>query len=166
MKLSRRDLLESYIDFIFLKNIDTESKEKEMHPDWQRICNDFLQATSYSIEGWEQHWEGRNYDPNNRPETYLTYPNAKEIIPLGKPVFPQHTNLWATFQNRRSKRNFIDVPMTLNELNILLWCSQGITADMGNYQLRTAPSSGAGGAATVPRGSQHSQSNIVTGNTL
>jgi SagB-type dehydrogenase family enzyme len=102
-----------------------------------------MQATSYSPKGWEEHWEGRVYDRENRPETYLEYPDALFRIELGEPSFPKHTDLWSTFRARRSKRNFIEEPMTLNELNILLWSSQGITADMGDYQLRTAPSSGA-----------------------
>ena len=115
-----------------------------MHPEWKRICKEYLQATSYTPNGWEEHWNGRNYDPQNRPETYLTYPDAEVVLPLGEPKFPKkNTNIWDVFKSRRSKRNFTDTPMTLDELTILLWSSMGITADLGNYQLRTAPSSGA-----------------------
>ena len=115
-----------------------------MHKDWKRICKDYLVATSYTPNGWEEHWEDRSYDPNTRPETYLTYPDAEVVVPLGEPDFPTDTpSFWEILRTRRSKRNFTETPMTLNELNLVLWSSMGVTADLGNYQLRTAPSSGA-----------------------
>ncbi len=114
-----------------------------MHPDWRRICDAFMQATSYTPKGWEAWWKGREYDRDNRPETYLSYPDAACHVDLGEPQFPQGVDLWDTFRQRRSKRNFLPEPLGLNELNVLLWSAQGITADMGEYQLRTAPSSGA-----------------------
>ncbi len=114
-----------------------------MHPDWRRICDEFLIATSYSPEEMETGWEGRAYDRENRPQTYLTYPDALARVELGEPVFPTPTPLWDALAQRRSKRNFLDENLSLNELNILLWATQGVTADMGDYQLRTAPSAGA-----------------------
>jgi SagB-type dehydrogenase family enzyme len=114
-----------------------------VHPDWQRICDEFMVATSYEEEGFDAMWEGRSYDPADRPETYLSHPDALARIPLGEPDFPPAPDLWQTLATRRSKRNFLDRALTLNELNVLLWSTHGITADMGAYQLRTAPSSGA-----------------------
>lgn len=113
-----------------------------MHQEWQRICNEFIQATSYAAGDLEKGWAAK-YDFAKRPPTYLRYEQAVVRIPLGKPQFPASPNLWELMQNRRSRRNFLDVPMTLNELNILLWGTQGITADMGDYQLRTTSSAGA-----------------------
>jgi SagB-type dehydrogenase family enzyme len=117
--------------------------EATMHKDWRRICNEFMQATSYTPEGWDEWWADRDYSNTERPETYLTYPNAACHVPLGEPERPSGVDLWQVFEQRRSKRNFLPQAMSLNELNLLLWSSQGITADMGQYQLRTAPSSGA-----------------------
>ncbi len=113
-----------------------------MHPEWQRICNDFIQATSYAIGDLEKGWASR-YDFSKRPPTYLRYEEATVRIPLGKPKFPTSPDVWELLGNRRSKRNFTEVPLTLNELNLLLWGTQGITADMGDYQIRTTPSAGA-----------------------
>jgi len=112
-------------------------------PDWKRICSDFIRATSYAPEEMDKGWEGRSYDRENRPETYLTYPDALCRVELGTPEFPESCDLFAALRERRSKRNFLPQPLTLNELNLLLWGAQGITADMGEYQLRTAPSAGA-----------------------
>lgn len=116
-----------------------------MHSDWEKICNDYLQATSYSPEEMQEQeiWKERKYDVKNRPATYLTYPNAKIHIQLEKPEFPVSENIWNVLSNRRSKRNFVSTPLSLNELNLLLWGTQGITADVGEYQLRTTPSAGA-----------------------
>jgi SagB-type dehydrogenase family enzyme len=114
-----------------------------MHPDWRRIGEEFMQATSYTPEGWDAWWADRHYDRDNRPPTYLSYPNAACHVRLEEPQPPPGVDLWQTFQQRRSKRNFLPESLQLNELNLLLWSCQGITADMGDYQLRTAPSSGA-----------------------
>ncbi|OHB71937.1 MAG: dehydrogenase [Planctomycetes bacterium RBG_16_43_13] len=114
-----------------------------MHPNWRKICDEYIKATSYDPAEMEEGWKGRKYDNKNRPPTYLTYPDAKVRIPLGEPQFTPSTDLWKLLRNRRSKRNFLPIPLTFNELNILLWGMQGITADMGDYQLRTTPSSGA-----------------------
>ena len=114
-----------------------------MNRDWRRICDEYMQATSYEEEGFEEWWDDRDYDPQNRPETWLQHPDAPVRLPLGEPRFPPAPDLWQTLRTRRSKRNFLPESLTLNELNVLLWSTQGITADMGDYQLRTAPSSGA-----------------------
>ncbi len=114
-----------------------------MHPDWRRICGEYLEATAYSPEEMEEGWADRHYDRSNRPETYLTYPNALARVELGKPQFPETGPLWQVLAERRSKRNFLSEPMHLNTLNVLLWSTQGVTADMGDYQLRTVPSAGA-----------------------
>ena len=116
---------------------------ESVHPDWQRICDEFMVATSYTETGFEAWWRDRSYDPETRPETYLTYPDAAVRLPLGEPTRPTVPDFWEILQGRRSRRNFTPDALTLNELNLLLWASQGVTADMGGYQLRTAPSSGA-----------------------
>ncbi|MGD7652892.1 MAG: SagB/ThcOx family dehydrogenase [Verrucomicrobiales bacterium] len=115
-----------------------------MNENWRQICDDYVKVTSYDRATLDAVWEGRSYDAKNRPETYLTYPDALRRIPLGEPEFPEDTaSLWKVFAERRSKRNFLPEALTLNELNVLLWSTQGITADMNGYKLRTSPSSGA-----------------------
>ncbi|MFS0558926.1 SagB/ThcOx family dehydrogenase [Brevibacillus sp. 179-C9.3 HS] len=113
-----------------------------MHPEWQRIANEFIEATSYRVGELEKGWASR-YDFSKRPATYLRYEEVFARIELGKPQFPPSVDLWEVLINRRSKRNFLKQPLTLNELNLLLWGTQGITDDMGDYQLRTTPSAGA-----------------------
>ncbi|WP_342440164.1 SagB/ThcOx family dehydrogenase [Paenibacillus sp. FSL L8-0436] len=113
-----------------------------MHPEWKTICNDFIQATSYAVGDLEKGWAAE-YDFSKAPPTYLRYEEAIVHIPLGNPDFPEAPALWELLNNRRTKRNFTNVPLSLNELNLLLWGTQGITANMDGYQLRTTPSAGA-----------------------
>ena len=105
-----------------------------MHPDWRRICDEYMQATSYSPEEFETFWNNRDYDPKNRPETYLTYPDAVVRVPLGEPQLPDGPDFWSVLRERRSKRNFLPESITLSELNALLWGCQGITAGTNRVQ--------------------------------
>lgn len=46
-------------------------------------------------------------------------------------------------QERRSHRRYTDTPLSMDDLAVLLWASQGISARSGNFFFRTAPSAGA-----------------------
>lgn len=120
-------------------------EEKDVNPkDWRKICKDFHRVTSYDMETLATISEGRSYDNANRPESYLSYPDAVVRIPLGEPQPPPDSpDLWSVLRQRRSKRDFLNEPLDLAELNLLLWATQGITGDRGDYQLRTSPSAGA-----------------------
>lgn len=52
-------------------------------------------------------------------------------------------NLGEILQSRRSCRRFAEKPLSLQDLAILLWASQGISGKAGSYFFRTAPSAGA-----------------------
>jgi len=43
---------------------------------------------------------------------------------------------------RRSKRDFSDAPMTMDQLQKILWLSQGVTAELGRAKLRAVASAG------------------------
>ena len=53
------------------------------------------------------------------------------------------TSLHETLQYRRSHRRFSDTPLSMENLAMLLWASQGISGKAGNFFFRTAPSAGA-----------------------
>lgn len=114
-----------------------------MSEEWREICERFQRETSYDPATLEERWQGRTYDPAKRPDSYLQYPEAALHLPLGEPRFPQSPDLWTTIRTRRSLRNFTDQAISLEQLNLLLWGTQGITAEMGGYQLRAVPSAGA-----------------------
>lgn len=82
-------------------------------------------------------------DWSRKPETFKTYRDCAVTIPLPAPPMPGQKALWQVLQERRSVRDFSDHPLTLAELSQLLWATQGVSASMGGYLLRTAPSAGA-----------------------
>lgn len=73
---------------------------------------------------------------------YKTYPKAPRVV-LPRRWDGEESNFWRLLQRRRSHRNFSPEPMGLTELSLLLWAAQGITAQVGDYYFRTAPSAGA-----------------------
>lgn len=86
----------------------------------------------------------RRYATDKYPGAYKTHPGAAKRVRLAKADwsgFP--APLGKVLAERRSKRNFLPDPLSLDELSFLLWASQGITARMEGYELRAAPSAGA-----------------------
>ncbi len=74
--------------------------------------------------------------------TYKKFPEAKSIsLPRTWPKTGDP--IWELLQRRRSKREFSERKITLTELASLLWATQGITAQAGNFFFRTTPSAGA-----------------------
>ncbi len=66
--------------------------------------------------------------------------NESEIIRLPEPKYDSKTSIEKALLERRSVRDYKDVPLTLAEVGQLLWAAQGITDRRG---FRTAPSAGA-----------------------
>ena len=60
----------------------------------------------------------------------------------------KHNDLFTCFDNRRSRRNYKDTPVTLEELSFLLWATQGVQRVIpaykktGHITLRPVPSAG------------------------
>lgn len=101
-----------------------------MKSNWREICDDFIIATSYETsQECIDADANRTYDYSQH-NPYLSFPDAKVRIPLGKPDFPEVSGLWDVISSRRSKRKYIDKPLTLNELNILLWSTFGESAEV------------------------------------
>ena len=77
-----------------------------------------------------------------RTERWKTYPEA-EVVELPRAWPQQGADLLSLLQQRRSQRSFVAESISLEELALLLWASQGITGQAGSYLFRTAPSAGA-----------------------
>ena len=72
---------------------------------------------------------------------FKEYPSAtKHPLP---PLRLPRADLFETLLRRRSRRAYRREALSLEELNLLLFASQGVTARAGRYLLRTAPSAGA-----------------------
>lgn len=76
--------------------------------------------------------------PTTRPEETAL---RQEIISLPPPMLKGALSLEEATKSRRSKRDFKDRPLTLEQVSQLLWAAQAITED-GGFK-RAAPSAGA-----------------------
>lgn len=80
------------------------------------------------------------------PEPEKPIPAAARVIQLPDPApsLPDRTkNLFDILKERRSRRDYRDQSITLEQLAILLWSIQGVIESGYGYSLRTAPSAGA-----------------------
>jgi len=92
------------------------------------------------------------YDPGNmpghrldwaaKPDLYKEYPQAEKIdLPTFEPSKPM--SLDKTLRQRKSIRDYQDMPISMGQLAYLLWSSTGIQRIEDGYEFRTAPSAGA-----------------------
>lgn len=75
---------------------------------------------------------------SSRPDRAAEAPALKVALP--EVVLAGEVPLRQVLETRRSRREYSDTPLRLDEVSSLLWAAQGITAPGG---LRTAPSAGA-----------------------
>ncbi len=69
------------------------------------------------------------------------YPGARRLnLPR---VAPPGADLWEALARRRSVRKYASEALSLETISLLLWATQGVTARVGHYLLRPAPSAGA-----------------------
>ncbi len=83
----------------------------------------------------------------------IPVPQPEKPFPPGLPqiALPQVTplldkagsDLFAIIKQRRSRRNYSNKPITLEQLSLLLWSTQGLQQAGYGYSLRTVPSAGA-----------------------
>ena len=74
-------------------------------------------------------------------ELFKKFPDPEKImLPTG---WQKDSSLQGALQGRRSNRRYQDSPLSIQDLAMLLWASQGITGRAGNYYFRAAPSAGA-----------------------
>ncbi|MFW9846831.1 MAG: SagB/ThcOx family dehydrogenase [Candidatus Thorarchaeota archaeon] len=102
------------------------------------IGDDFYQKSKYTRGNLPRH----RLDWASKPPVYKRYDSA-EHIQLPPPINEGGATLWEVLMQRRSRRAYTDDPLSLQDLSQLLWATQGITAHVNEYGLRTAPSAGA-----------------------
>jgi SagB-type dehydrogenase family enzyme len=97
---------------------------------------------------WDE-WEGLETDQDKqvpRPLLQKPYPKDATLIDLApaESLTVGHAPLIEVVKRRRSRREFTEQPLTLEELSFLLWASQGISGFRDDESLlRTVPSAGA-----------------------
>ncbi len=87
---------------------------------------------------------GRTLDWSRMPSPFKEYPDADRIaLPSPAPPPPGSPGLQTLLASRRSRRDFAARSVPLEQVALLLWACQGVTARHGDHLLRTAPSAGA-----------------------
>ncbi len=102
------------------------------------IGDRYQQETKYTRESLG----GSRLQPANRPVPYKQYSDASESYPLPRDPLPRGSEFWQVLERRRSERRFTDTALTEHDLHLLLFATQGVTAEAGPYLFRTAPSAG------------------------
>jgi len=94
---------------------------------------------------WER-WDVLDRDQAKglpQPPSQKPYPRDSKLIDLipGEALELGNISLKEVITNRRSRRKYSDIPLTLEELSFLLWATQGVSP--ANPNLRNVPSAGA-----------------------
>ncbi len=100
---------------------------------------EYIQATKFSPETLA------DFD---RPEILAAKSWFKEYPGVPKITLPRHfsyteANLWQIIGKRRSLHDFQETEISAENLGLILWAAQGLTAQKGPYFLRNTPSAGA-----------------------
>lgn len=105
----------------------------------QGVGEVFQEGTKYTPERLAGHF----LDWKNQPEHFKSYENPLARISLPEALFAGKPDLWKLLSSRRSRRDYRrDDAISLENLSLLLWATQGITARYGDTLFRTAPSAG------------------------
>lgn len=111
----------------------------ENQPAEQGVGDKFQAETKYTPEKIG----GRYLDWNTMPDRYKDYDESFHKVPLPDPKIDRAADIWNAISKRRSVRQYtFHNSMPLKELALLLWATQGITAESRQFQFRAAPSAG------------------------
>lgn len=95
----------------------------------------------------ETKFDRRSIYSRQRPQVNAVPPfkeyTGKEEILLQPELGNRNDNIWKLLQQRRSERKYGKMSMSQEDLSLLAWACQGVTAQAGQHFLRTAPSAGA-----------------------
>ncbi|MBD3181112.1 SagB/ThcOx family dehydrogenase [Candidatus Poribacteria bacterium] len=104
----------------------------------ENIGNRYQEETKYC----RNNMSGGGLNFEDMPDPIKTYPDA-ETIPLPPPMRSAGNFIWDIMARRRSRRDFKDESISMQELSQILWATQGATSRRGQFILRTSPSAGA-----------------------
>ena len=78
------------------------------------------------------------------PPTTKPYPSNATRISLLIEDWKERfdISLISAIENRKSRRNYIEAPLSIEEISFLLWATQGVRFNAGKYAFRIVPSAG------------------------
>lgn len=82
--------------------------------------------------------------PVPQPEKSIPPDVPQVILPKTEPLLSKFgKDLFFFIKQRRSRRDYLEKPLSLEQLSLLLWATQGLKEVGYGYSLRTVPSAGA-----------------------
>ncbi len=105
----------------------------------QGVGEKFQEETKYTPEKIGGHY----LDWSRMPDPYKNYDASCQKVRLPDPRPDRKADIWDVILKRRSVRQYASRrSMSLKELALLLWATQGITAESRQFQFRASPSAG------------------------
>ncbi|MFX1389068.1 MAG: SagB/ThcOx family dehydrogenase [Promethearchaeota archaeon] len=104
----------------------------------EKFGDEFQQKSKYIRNKLPRH----RLDWSSKPESFKKYPSVIKTVKLPEPEFDKNIRFWNTILNRKSTRKFKNEPLTLHQINLLLFGMTGLTRIYPHVAFRTTPSAG------------------------
>lgn len=105
------------------------------------IGQQFIKKTKHSNLGPSDQSSGKP-----QPPIQLEYDKSQPVVRLTKPseIITEFVDVRKIIEQRKSIRRYSNIPLTMDQLSYLLWCTQGVKeVFQGTATLRNVPSAGA-----------------------
>jgi SagB-type dehydrogenase family enzyme len=105
-------------------------------------CREFLKDTIRQKIDFSQTDQQQGIPPPPVEKPYPPDAVRINLLPVGQWQGIELIDLASTIKERQSCRRFNPEPLTLDELSMLLWATQGVRGEIDGKALRTVPSAG------------------------
>ena len=105
-------------------------------------CREFLKDTIRQKIDFSQSDQNQGIPPPPLEKPYPPDAVRIELLPVRQWQGIELIDLASAIEERQSRRKFSPEPLTLDELSMLLWATQGVRGEIDGKVLRTVPSAG------------------------
>ncbi len=105
-------------------------------------CREFLKDTIRQNTDFSQTHQQQGVPPPPLEKPYPPDAVRIKLLPVGQWQGIELIDLASAIEERQSHRRFSPEPLTLDELSMLLWATQGTRGQIDDRTLRTVPSAG------------------------
>ncbi|MEJ2245495.1 MAG: SagB/ThcOx family dehydrogenase [Acidobacteriota bacterium] len=114
-------------------------RQEKDKPGLPGIGERFQEETKYTPAKLAGHY----LDWSSMPDRYKDCAEAIRKVPLPDPQIDKTEKFWDVISRRRSMRHYTAAAsLSIRDLAMLLWATQGITAASSQFEFRSAPSAG------------------------
>jgi SagB-type dehydrogenase family enzyme len=106
------------------------------------VAREFLKDTIRQKIDFSQTDQQQGIPPPPLEKPYPPDAVRIKLLPVGQWQGIEAIDLMSAIEERQSRRRFSPEPLTLDELSMLLWATQGIRGQIDDRTLRTVPSAG------------------------